>query len=127
MDPHHKQQTYFLLIATTVIWGVQPLCIKWVLAAWSPVTITAMRYLLIGSILNLCKLLVVRSLKLGYLSFVRRFKFGNMLFVRSLIVSQLSVKLLAKTIGLSRLHIPLCGQRCYLFGFADYNLVTLRE
>ena len=51
MDPHHKQQTYFLLIATTVIWGVQPLCIKWVLAAWSPVTITAMRYLLIGSIL----------------------------------------------------------------------------
>ena len=50
-----------------------------------------------------------------------------MFFVRSLIVSKLGIKLLAKTIGLSRLHIPLCGQRCYLFGFADYNLVTLRE
>lgn len=32
-------------------WGIQPLCIKWLLAEWSPVTITAMRYLMISVIL----------------------------------------------------------------------------
>ena len=42
---------YILLILTTVIWGIQPLCIKWLVTEWSPVTITAMRYFLIGSIL----------------------------------------------------------------------------
>ena len=48
-----KGSTYFLLIVTTVIWGIQPLCIKWLVAVWSPVTITAMRYIFIGTILIL--------------------------------------------------------------------------
>lgn len=42
---------YVLLILTTIIWGIQPLCIKWLVLEWSPVTIAAMRYFLIGSIL----------------------------------------------------------------------------
>lgn len=46
-----KQKTYAILIATTFIWGIQPLCIKWLVTAWSPVTITTMRYLLIGTFL----------------------------------------------------------------------------
>lgn len=45
------QKTYAILIATTFIWGIQPLCIKWLVAAWSPVTITTMRYVLIGAFL----------------------------------------------------------------------------
>lgn len=45
------QRTYAILIATTFIWGIQPLCIKWLVAAWSPVTITTMRYVLIGAFL----------------------------------------------------------------------------
>ncbi len=48
MDEVTKRKTYFLLAATTIIWGIQPLCIKWLVAVWSPVTITAMRYYLIG-------------------------------------------------------------------------------
>lgn len=51
------QKTYAVLIATTFIWGIQPLCIKWLVAAWSPVTITTMRYVLIGAFL-LCLSLV---------------------------------------------------------------------
>lgn len=51
-----KGSTYFLLIVTTVIWGIQPWCIKWLVAAWSPVTITAMRYIFIGTILILIAL-----------------------------------------------------------------------
>ena len=44
MDEATKRKTYFLLAATTIIWGIQPLCIKWLVTTWSPVTITAMRY-----------------------------------------------------------------------------------
>lgn len=51
MDDRTRRTTYLLLVLTTFIWGVQPLCIKWLLAAWSPVTITAMRYYLIGTVL----------------------------------------------------------------------------
>ncbi|MCH4178752.1 MAG: DMT family transporter [Megasphaera sp.] len=45
--------TYLLLILTTAIWGIQPLCIKWLVTTWSPVTITAMRYIFIGTALIL--------------------------------------------------------------------------
>ena len=45
--------TYFLLAATVIIWGIQPLCIKWLVEVWTPVTITAMRYYLIGTALIL--------------------------------------------------------------------------
>ncbi|MGO5486644.1 DMT family transporter [Selenomonas montiformis] len=51
MDEATKRKTYFLLAATTIIWGIQPLCIKWLVTTWSPVTITAMRYYLIGTTL----------------------------------------------------------------------------
>lgn len=44
-------RTYWLLGLTTLIWGIQPLCIKWLITAWSSVTITSMRYLLVGPIL----------------------------------------------------------------------------
>ena len=51
MNKGSRKRTYLLLILTTVIWGIQPLCIKWLIAAWSPVTITAMRYYIIGAAL----------------------------------------------------------------------------
>lgn len=53
MDEAMKRKTYFLLAATTIIWGIQPLCIKWLVAVWSPVTITASRYFIVGPILLL--------------------------------------------------------------------------
>lgn len=62
MDEATKRKTYFLLAATTIIWGIQPLCIKWLVAVWSPVTITAMRYYLIGT--TLLALSVYRGEKL---------------------------------------------------------------
>ncbi|WP_432645941.1 DMT family transporter [Mitsuokella sp.] len=71
MDEATKRKTYFLLAATTIIWGIQPLCIKWLVAVWSPVTITAMRYYLIGTTLLALsfyrgeKLLPPRSCLLG--------------------------------------------------------------
>lgn len=49
MNTLHK--TYAMLIGATFIWGIQPLCIKWLAAAWTPVTITTMRYFLIGAFL----------------------------------------------------------------------------
>ena len=51
MDDKTRRKTYLLLVLTTFIWGIQPLCIKWLLVSWSPVTITAMRYYFIGSLL----------------------------------------------------------------------------
>lgn len=51
MNNRKTHITYILLIFTTIIWGIQPLCIKWLTAAWSPVTITAMRYYIIGTVL----------------------------------------------------------------------------
>ena len=53
MNENEKRRTYLLLVLTTVIWGIQPLCIKWLVTSWSPVTITAMRYFLIGTALVL--------------------------------------------------------------------------
>ncbi len=53
MTDQERRRTYALLILTTVIWGIQPLCIKWLVTAWSPVTITAMRYFIIGPVLIL--------------------------------------------------------------------------
>lgn len=53
MNENEKRKTYLLLILTTIIWGIQPLCIKWLVTSWSPVTITAMRYFLIGTALIL--------------------------------------------------------------------------
>jgi drug/metabolite transporter (DMT)-like permease len=53
IENKNMQGTYLLLILTTAIWGIQPLCIKWLVAAWSPVTITAMRYIFIGTALIL--------------------------------------------------------------------------
>jgi drug/metabolite transporter (DMT)-like permease len=42
---------YAMLIFSSVIWGFQPVCIKWLLEAWNPVTITTVRYFLISLIL----------------------------------------------------------------------------
>ena len=50
-DTAAKRRMYVLLILTAVIWGIQPLCIKWLVTAWSPVTISAMRYCFISVVL----------------------------------------------------------------------------
>lgn len=50
-DPAAKRNMYLLLALTAVIWGIQPLCIKWLVTAWSPVTISAMRYIFISAVL----------------------------------------------------------------------------
>ena len=44
-------KTYFLLLFAAASWGFQPLCIKWLVAEWTPVTITAVRYFVISLIL----------------------------------------------------------------------------
>ena len=46
MEERHRM--YLLLALTAVIWGIQPLCIKWLVTEWSPVTISAMRYIFIS-------------------------------------------------------------------------------
>jgi drug/metabolite transporter (DMT)-like permease len=51
MDNTGKTKTYFLLMLTAAIWGFQPLCIKWMVADWSPATITSIRYLAICAVL----------------------------------------------------------------------------
>ncbi|MFA6849101.1 MAG: DMT family transporter [Selenomonadaceae bacterium] len=53
MDSDVKKETYLLLIFTTIVWGIQPLCIKLLIADWSPVTITCARYVLISGMLFL--------------------------------------------------------------------------
>ena len=50
-DTAAKRRMYLLLALTAVIWGIQPLCIKWLVAEWSPVTISAMRYIFISAAL----------------------------------------------------------------------------
>ena len=57
MSREQARLTYFLLAVTVIIWGIQPLCIKWLVGVWTPVTITAMRYYLIGTSL----ILIARS------------------------------------------------------------------
>ena len=47
-DAAAKHRMYLLLALTAVIWGIQPLCIKWLVTEWSPVTISAMRYIFIS-------------------------------------------------------------------------------
>ena len=53
MSKSQARLTYALLAVTVIIWGIQPLCIKWLVGVWTPVTITAMRYYLIGTALIL--------------------------------------------------------------------------
>ena len=62
MEQEEKRQTYLLLGLTAMIWGIQPLCIKWLLDSWSPLTIAAVRYWLISATLFL--LLRLRKEKL---------------------------------------------------------------
>ncbi|CUH94805.1 putative membrane protein [Propionispora sp. 2/2-37] len=47
----NRKTTYILLTIATIFWGIQPLCIKWLVAEWTPVTITSGRYFLISGIL----------------------------------------------------------------------------
>lgn len=53
MSKEQARLTYSLLTVTVIIWGIQPLCIKGLVSEWTPVTITAMRYCLIGTVLML--------------------------------------------------------------------------
>ena len=51
MEQAKNRSTYFLLLFAASAWGFQPLCVKWLVAEWSPVTITALRYVAISVIL----------------------------------------------------------------------------
>lgn len=51
MAAESRARTFSLLIIASAIWGFQPVCIKWLLDEWSPVTITAVRYFLFSAIL----------------------------------------------------------------------------
>ena len=53
MESKKKAQTYLLLILTSAIWGFQPICIKWIVAEWTPVTLTTIRYVCISAVLFL--------------------------------------------------------------------------
>lgn len=47
----NEKKTYILLTLTTIIWGIQPLCAKLLVAEWSPVALTYIRYFFISAIL----------------------------------------------------------------------------
>lgn len=53
MELKKNAQTYILLILTSAIWGFQPICIKWIVAEWTPVTLTTIRYFCISAVLFL--------------------------------------------------------------------------
>jgi drug/metabolite transporter (DMT)-like permease len=44
-------QSYVLLSLVAAFWGFQPSCVKWLLKAWSPVTIIGFRYVILSIIL----------------------------------------------------------------------------
>ncbi|MGN0940893.1 MAG: DMT family transporter [Selenomonadaceae bacterium] len=46
-----KHQVLLALFAPAVIWGFQPVLVKYLVAAWTPVTVTFMRYVLASAIL----------------------------------------------------------------------------
>ena len=48
-----QNQTYLLLSLATIFWSIQPLCIKILIASWTPASLTCLRYLLISLILFL--------------------------------------------------------------------------
>lgn len=48
-----QNQTYILLSLATIFWGIQPLCIKILIASWTPASLTCLRYLFISIILFL--------------------------------------------------------------------------
>ena len=48
-----QNQTYILLSLATIFWGIQPLCIKILIANWTPASLTCLRYLFISMILFL--------------------------------------------------------------------------
>ena len=48
-----QNQTYLLLSLATIFWGIQPLCIKILIASWTPASLTCLLYLLISLILFL--------------------------------------------------------------------------
>ena len=51
MNLQGKAQTYLLLMLTSAVWGFQPICIKWIVAEWTPVTLTTIRYICISAVL----------------------------------------------------------------------------
>ena len=46
-----KNKIYLLLIVTTFFWGIQPLCVKIIVAQWTPESLTFFRYIFISAIL----------------------------------------------------------------------------
>lgn len=50
MEMNGKNKTYLLLLAAALIWGFQPICIKFLVQDWSPVMITCGRYFLLSAI-----------------------------------------------------------------------------
>jgi len=48
-----RTRVYILMSLAAAVWGFQPLCVKWLLAEWTPVTITVCRYFLLGALVLL--------------------------------------------------------------------------
>jgi drug/metabolite transporter (DMT)-like permease len=44
-------KTYFMLAFASAVWGFQPVCVKWLVAEWTPVTVTVIRYIFISLLL----------------------------------------------------------------------------
>jgi drug/metabolite transporter (DMT)-like permease len=47
----NKVKTFTILTLAAAFWGFQPSCIKWLVAVWSPVTLTACRYFIMSLII----------------------------------------------------------------------------
>lgn len=54
MPDFTKAQAYLLLFLAAAAWGFQPLCIKYLVAEWSPVTVAFIRYTLMSLLILLC-------------------------------------------------------------------------
>lgn len=48
---HNLTSIYLLMVCSSGAWGFQSTCIKWLTNEWNPVTITAVRYLVVGILL----------------------------------------------------------------------------
>jgi drug/metabolite transporter (DMT)-like permease len=48
-------KTYFMLAFASAVWGFQPVCVKWLVSEWTPVTLTVVRY----AFISLCLFFIV--------------------------------------------------------------------
>lgn len=61
-------KTYGMLLFASAMWGFQPVCVKWLVAEWSPVTLTVIRYIFI------CLLWLIVAYKMDGSAMIPRLK-----------------------------------------------------